>query len=211
MTHPPIFDGFKMEGRSPRTVKNDLIMKACRLLCFWCLALILVPCFTFGQIDIRPTAFTYNDQGTTISSNVPLNEINIHAWRNFHRIFRKVAGDENWFYSDQGYRVAFLRRGYHYEAYFDDRGGYRYSLHHYAGKDIPREPGDILKRKYPDYHLNVVTEITDGEKIVYLVRLVSTTTIKTISLCDGDIQLIGEEHIGSGTETASITSRQSYP
>lgn len=186
-------------------------MKACRLLCYWCFGLILVPCFTFGQTDVRPTAFTYNDQGNTISSNVPLNEINIHAWRSFHRIFRTVAGDENWFCSDQGYRVAFVQKGYHYEAYFDDRGGYRYSLHHYAGKEIPREPGDFLKRKYPDYQLNVVTEITDGEKIVYLVRLVSPTTIKTISLCDGDIQLIGEERIGSGTETASLSSQQSYP
>lgn len=189
-------------------------MKACRRLRYWCLGLILVPCLSFGQMDIRPTAFTSNDQGNTIISNVPLNEINTHAWRNFHRFFRSFSGDENWFYSDQGYRVAFLQNGYHYEAYFDDRGNYRYSLHHYAGKEIPREPGGLLKRKYPDYQLNVVTEITDGEKIVYLVRLVSPTTVKTISLCEGDIQLIGEEHIsngGNGAETASLISRQSYP
>jgi len=186
-------------------------MKAFRLLCYWCFGLILVPCLTSGQTDIHPTTYNYNDQGNNISSNVPLNEINGRAWRTFHHLFHTVTGDENWFYSDQGYRVSFIRNGYHYEAYFDDRGSYRYSLHHYAGKEIPREPGDLLKRKYPDYQLNVVTEITDGEKIVYLVRLVSPTNIMTISLCEGDLQVIGEERIASSIETVSLTSRQSYP
>lgn len=202
MTHPPIFDGCT-------TQKN--YMKACRLLCYWCFGLILVPCFTSGQTDIHPTAYTYDNQGNNISSNVPLNEINARAWRVFHHLFRTVTGDENWFYSDEGYRVSFIQKGYHYEAYFDERGTYRYSLHHYAGKEIPREPGDLLKRKYPEYQLNVVTEITDGDKIVYLVRMVSPTKIMTISLCEGDFQVIGEERIASGAETATLTSRQSYP
>jgi hypothetical protein len=186
-------------------------MKACRLLSYWCFGLILVPCFTSGQTNIRPTAYTYNEDGNNISSNVPLNEINSRAWRNFHHTFRTVTGDENWFYSDQGYRVSFVQGGHHYEAYFDERGGYRYSLHHYAGKEIPREPGDLLRWKYPEYQLNVVTEITDGEKIVYLVRLVNPTHILTVSLCEGDLQVIGEERISNGAETAGLTYRQFYP
>jgi hypothetical protein len=187
-------------------------MKACHWLCCCCLGLILVPCLTFGQNDIHPTVYTFNDQGNTISSNVPLNEINSHAWRAFHRLFPKLAGDEHWFYSaDQGYQVSFSLNAVNYQAFFDRHGAYRYSLHHYAGKEIPREPGDLIRRKYPDYQLNIVTEITNGEKIVYLVRLVNPTRIKTISLCDGDIQVIGEEPISDPSETAGITSRQSYP
>jgi hypothetical protein len=186
-------------------------MKACLLLCYWCFGLILVPRFTSGQTYIQPATYTYNDQGNNISSNVPLNEINSRAWRTFHHLFRTVTGDECWFYSDQGYQVSFIQNGYHYEAYFDQRGSYRYSLHHYAGKEIPREPGNLLKREYPEYQLNIVTEITDGEKIVYLVRLVNPTSIKDISLCEGDIRVLGEEHISNGSETASLTSQLSYP
>ena len=193
-------------------------MKACRLLRHWCFGLIFVPCVTFGQNDIHSAAYTYNDQGNTISTNVPLNEINSHAWRNFHRLFPTLTGGENWFYSEQGYQVSFTLNGSYYQAFFDRHGSYRYSLHHYAGKEIPREPGDLLRRKYPEYQLNIVTEITDGEKIVYLVRLVSPTNIKTVSLCDGEIQIVGEEHIsdpaqtgGVISSTAGLTSRRSYP
>jgi hypothetical protein len=180
--------------------------------------LIFVPCVTFGQTTIYPAAYTYNDQGNTISSNIPLNEINSHAWRNFHRLFPTGSGGESWFHSDQGYEVSFILNGSYYQAFFEQRGGYRYSLHHYAGKEIPRGPGDQIKRKYPDYQLNIVTEITDGEKTVYLVRLVSPTNIKTISLCDDEIQVIGEERIsdpaqagGIISNTTALTSQRSYP
>lgn len=176
-----------------------------------CLGLILAPFFALGQNDIHPAAYTYNDQGNTISSNIPLNEINSHAWRHFHHNFPTATGDESWYYSTQGYQVSFTLNGRPYQAYFDTHGYYRYSLHHYAGKEIPREPGELIRRKYPDYQLNVVTEITDGEKIVYLVRLVSPTRIKTISLCDGEIQVVAEEAIDDPGATAGITSPQSYP
>lgn len=185
-------------------------MKACRLLCYWCFGLILVPCFTYGQTDIHPTAYTYNEDGNTISSNVPLNEINSHAWRNFNRLFPRVTGGESWLYSPKGYQVSFMQNGLYYQAFFSEYGGYRYSLHHYAGKDIPREPGALLKRKFPDYQLNVVTEITDGERIVYLVRLVSPTKIVTATLCDGETEVIAEDSISDPAETASATSQRSY-
>ena len=193
-------------------------MNAFRLLRRWCFGLIFVPCVSFGQTDIHPAAYTYNDQGNTISSNVPLNEINSRAWRSFHRLFASLACAESWFYSDQGYQVSFTLKGKYYQAFFDQHGSYRYSLHHYAGKEIPREPGDLLRRKYSDYQLNVVTEITDGEKVVYLVRLVSPTNIKTVSLCDDEIQVIAEEHIsdpaqagGLISSTAGLISRRSDP
>ncbi len=175
-------------------------MNAYRLLRHWCFGLLLVPCVTFGQNDIHPTAYTYNDQGNTISANVPLKrDQQRHALAAFPpRLFPGLTGGENWFYSAQGYQVSFVLNGCYYQAFFDQHGSYRYSLLYTLWpprESIPREPGDLLRRKYPEYQLNIVTEITDGEKIVYLVRLASSTNIKTVSLCDGDIQVIAEEHI----------------
>lgn len=185
-------------------------MNACRRLRHWCFGLILFPGIAFGQNSCLPTAYTYSDPGNTISSNIPLNEINGRAFRNFHHIFRHVSDGERWFYSGQGYQVSFTIRGVYYQAFFDSHGGYRYSLHHYAGKEIPREAGDLIRRKYPDYQLDIVTEITDGDKIVYLIRLVGISSIKTVSLCDGDIELIGEDKISDPAATAGIISRPSY-
>lgn len=184
-------------------------MKAC-LLVPWYLGMLFAPFFTFGQNDYHPVAYTFNASGNIISSNVPLNEINTRAWRNFHRLF-PGAGGEYWFAYNEGYEVSYNLNAVHYQAWLDPRGNYRYSLHYYPGKDIPREPGDLIRRKYPNYQLNIVTEVTDGDKTIYLVRLVSPTSIKTLSVCDGEINVIEEQAIEYPDPVAALTSRQFYP
>jgi hypothetical protein len=171
-------------------------MKASHLLTCWCIGLILSPCLSFAQNDYHPAAYSYNDEGNTVTSNVPLNEINAHAWRNFHRLFPTAAGEEKWFSSQEGFKVSFTLHGQAYQAWFGTHGNYRYSLHYYTGKEIPRDPGDLIRRKYPDYQLNIVTEITDGEKTVYLVRLVNPIRIKTLSVCDGEMRIVEEQAVG---------------
>ena len=173
-------------------------MKACHLLTCCCMGLILSPCLGFSQNDFHPAVYTYNDEGNAVTSNVPLNEINAHAWRNFHRLFPAATGEEKWLSSVEGFKVSFNVNGAQYQAWFGNHGAYRYSLHYYPGTEIPREPGDLIRRKYPEYQLNIVTEITDGEKTVYLVRLVSPIRIKTLSVCDGDIRVVEDEAINNG-------------
>lgn len=184
-------------------------MKACFRVP-WYLGMLLIPFLTFGQSDHHPAAYTYNDGGNVISSNVPLNEINTRAWRNFHRQFPS-AGQVYWFSFNEGYQVAYKLHDVHYQAWFDPRGNYRYSLHYYAGKEIPKDPGDLIRRKFPDYRINVVTEVTDGEKIVYLVRLAGLADIKTLSVCEGDISIIEEQAIDYPSPVAALSSRQPYP
>ena len=185
-------------------------MNATRLI-YWCFGLILAPSLTSGQNDYHPAAYTYNDAGNTISSNVPLNEINAHAWRNFHHLFPAATGEEYWFSSEEGYQVSFALKGIHYQALFSKRGGYRYSLHYYTGKELPRGPGELLRKKFPDYRVNVVTEITDGEKIVYLVNIVGLSAIKTISVCDGEIKVLSEQPVDSPPATADLMPADHWP
>jgi hypothetical protein len=178
---------------SIRPLKNNFErMKACLLFKTWCVGLLLAPCFTTGQNDYRLTAYTYNDARGNINSNVPLNEINPHAWRHFHKLFPAADGGEYWFASEEGYQVSFMNNGHHYQAYFDQRGAYRYSLHYYEGKEIPRDPGEMISERYPDFRIDVVTEVTDGVKTIYLVKLVNSTTLRTLSVCDGKIEVIEE-------------------
>lgn len=184
-------------------------MKAC-LLVPWFLGMLLVPFLSPGQSDYHPVAYTFNDGGNVISSNVPLNEINTRAWRNFHRLF-PAAGQEYWFSFNEGYQVSYNLHSVHYQAWFDPRGNYRYSLHYYSGKEIPQDPGDLIRRKYPDYQINIVTEVTDGEKVIYLVRVASLSSIKTLSVCDGEIRVIEDQAIDYPATVAALNSRQPNP
>lgn len=184
-------------------------MKTCLLTRTWCFALLLAPCFSSGQSDYHPAAYTYTDAGSTVTCNVPLNEINPHAWRQFHRRFPAADGGAYWFASADGYQVSFLQNGYHYTAYFDQRGAYRYSLHYYLGSEMPRDPGELITRSYPDYQIDVVTEVTDGEKTIYLVKLVNPSSILTVSVCDGKMDVIERLTNGSAIATTPLISKRS--
>ncbi|HLZ86360.1 MAG TPA: hypothetical protein VKQ52_03920 [Puia sp.] len=192
-------------------------MKACYTFFFGCLLWFLAPAIATAQNDFHPAAYTYNEGGTVISSNVPLNEINTHAYRHFQRLFPTGATKEYWFVSADGYQVSFLLEGRHHQAFFDRHGGFRYSLQYYPGKEIPRNPGDLIKAKYPGYEIDVVTEITDGEKTFHLVKIVSPLSIKTLSVADGRIEVLEDLTNNRPTVAAapvsasSLISLRSYP
>jgi hypothetical protein len=72
-----------------------------------------------------------------------------------------------------------------------------FRLAYYEGKDIPRLAGDLVRLRYPDYRINVVTEIYDGERTSYLVRVVNAANIKTLAVYDGQIEVM-EEMVNGG-------------
>lgn len=173
-------------------------MKACLLRCLL-FGLALAPCLTNAQNEILPTVYTHNEPGGGITCNVPLNEINIHAFRHFHRLFSSGTTAEYWFKSEEGFQVSFLKDGQRNQAYFDSHGGFLYSLKYYSGSRIPTVAGDIVRRKYTDYQIDVVTEITDGDKTFYLVKIINPGSVKTLSVCEGKIELI-EELVNGGAK-----------
>jgi hypothetical protein len=199
-------------------------MIACHFLSCLLVAGSLLPCPTDGQNGYHPilfsaantsapgvntsapgTAFTItpltaagNDENT-ISANVPLNEINTRAFRRFHRLFPAGTADEYWFKSDQGYQVSFVMKDCRQQAWFDPRGVYLYSLKFYAGMKIPRSAGDLIRKKYADYRIDVVTEITDGEETFYLVKLINPSFVKTLCVSNGAIDVL-EDLVNAGAE-----------
>ncbi|HTI91075.1 MAG TPA: hypothetical protein VL727_10830 [Puia sp.] len=174
-------------------------MKACLLLRIWVLGLVLAPCFTNAQHQIAQAVYTYNDPENSISCNVPLNEINIHAYRRFHRLFPTGTTGEYWFKSAEGYQVSFVQDALRHQAYFDLRGSYLYSLKYYGGTKMPGGPAEVVRKKYPGFGIEVVTEITDGEKTFYLVKIVNPSSVKTLSVCEGKVELL-EELVNGGSE-----------
>jgi hypothetical protein len=180
-------------------MRKRLNMKACLLLRVWVLGLVFAPCFAHAQNQIaQATAYIYNDPGNSISCNVRLNEINIHAYRHFHRLFPSGTTDEYWFKSAEGYQVSFVQDALRHQAYFGLRGGFLYSLKYYAGAKMPGGPAEMVRRKYPDYGIDVVTEITDGEKTFYLVKIINPASVKTLSVCEGKVELL-EELVNGGS------------
>jgi hypothetical protein len=181
---------------------NDCLLKRSLFL-----GILLLPVLTRGQDGVtkgqeitrgQGEYAVYNPDGA-ITSNVPLNEINIHAFRHFRRRWPNVSG-ESWIKSEDGYIVNFTANALHHQAHFDKRGAFLYSLKSYTDKDVSRDLEGLIKNKYREYAINVVTEITDGEKTFYLVRIENSSSVKTLSVCDGKIEVL-EELVNGGVSS----------
>jgi hypothetical protein len=139
----------------------------------------------------------YSDPGNNFSSNVPINELSARAYRRFHKRFGAVETGETWCKSQDGYKVSFMLDAHHEFAYFGTGGDFLYSLRYYDGKEIPRETGEFVRRRYPSYKIDLVTEVNDGQKTFYMVQIMNPNYIKVLSVSDGRIDIIKELNNGS--------------
>jgi hypothetical protein len=149
----------------------------------------------------------YSDPGNNFSSNVPINELSPAAYRRFHRRFREVPTGEYWFKYTEGYQVSFTLDQHRAFAYFDHSGMFLYSLKYFDGKDLPRDMEWAVKRRFPDYKIDVVTEVYDGQKTFYMLQILNPDKIKVLTFVDGRIDVVNELHNGSANIGPAETAR----
>lgn len=160
--------------------------------------LILLPVLAIAQNQYaHTTSYDPAGEGAGITSNVPLNEINIHAFRHFHRRFPAVSG-ESWVKSADGYIVSFMEDAFRHQAHFDSKGAFLYTVTYYTGKNLSRDCMGSVNKKFPDYAIGVVTEISNGEKTFYFVRIANKSFAKTLSIIDGKIEVVEDLINGGG-------------
>jgi hypothetical protein len=172
-------------------------MRTCHIFRALLIGGLLFPLFGSPVSGQNVYTFVSSHEGDgSVSSNVPLNEINIHAFRHFRKRFPAVM-DESWLKTAEGYIVSFQEQGHPCQAHFDRMGTFMYSVKYYSGKDATGDPALLVRIHYPGYRIDVVTEITDGEKTCYLVKIENSSSVKTLSIKDGKAE-VTEELINAG-------------
>jgi len=155
-------------------------MIACHIFRRLLLGAALLPLLSMAQPNfVRPAGYT---------ADIPLNEINIHAYRHFHKRWPMVA-TEVWNKTGEGYMVSFMEQGIRNRAFFDFRGSFLCAMKYYSGVNVPKELTSAVKKKYPDYLIRVVTEITDGNKTCYFLKIENSRSVKTLSFNDGKLEV----------------------
>ena len=162
---------------------------------------LFLPFFVHAESGLsRPAAFSIGGEGGPVVSNVPLNEISVRAYRFFHKEWAAV-NDEVWYRTDKEFIVVFSANAHRKKAFFNLRGIFLYSLEYYAGKDISPALEELVKNKYPDYHIKVVTELSTIDKTSYFISIENNDFVKTLSVIDGKMEVF-EELINGDSETS---------
>ncbi len=174
-------------------------MIACHFFRRLAIGVIFLPYLSIAQSNyVWSAGYPMDGAGKGVVATIPLNEVNIHAYKHFYKHWPSVEG-EIWSRVADGFAVTFMERSVRNRVFFNTRGRLLCALKYYPGEDISPELADMVYKKYPGYTIKVVTEMTDRNKTFYLVNIRNRAYIKNLFINDGKIELRDEMINGDPT------------
>jgi hypothetical protein len=137
----------------------------------------------------RESGFNVSDQ--QVQSNVRLNEINTLAFRHFRKN-NPLVEHEYWEKTQQGFTVRFKDADKVSLAYYDNQGAFLYSVKYFEESELNNELQKRLRREYPGFQFDILTEINNDIKTIYLVTLKNKYSMKSLLIEQGEIRVIDD-------------------
>lgn len=135
--------------------------------------------------------YTANETGYSRPLNVRLNEIPAQAYRHFHKNFSKVES-VSWARTNRGYQVRYQVDGIPGQALYDPYGNFQYSVRYFEIGQCDAAIIDQLKRAFPGYSADIISEVNNETRLVYLVTLKNEFSMKSVMIRDGQVQVIDD-------------------
>ena len=158
--------------------------------------------FSFATIVFATNAFSQNYFSgnryypSTHNKYLLLNEVNRHAARHFRDNF-STEGNEHWV-RDQNYLIASFSSGeLSQKVYYTQKGAFKCVEKIYGEQNLGRDLRSTIHKKFGDYHIKAVIEVSDLEKSVYFIKIVSPGYIKTLKYQEGRLE-VTENFINGG-------------
>ena len=126
-----------------------------------------------------------------IQSNVRLNEINTQAFRHFRKN-NPLIEHEYWEKTQNGLTVRYKDSDKMSLAYYDNQGAFLYSVKYFEESDLNNDLQKRLKREYPGFQFDILTEINNEIKTIYLVTLKNKFSMKSLLIEEGEIRVIDD-------------------
>ena len=142
-------------------------------------------------VTIDPTLSAVNTNAVKASDRIKPDPgtVNIKAVRNFKRSFPEVT-NENWYVINGFHYVTFYKGGMKNKIVYTKNGQLDYSLKFYEEKSLPSSVRSAIKSIYYDFTINNVFELGIRNKTIYIVQMFDSKTLKTLRVCDGEIEEI---------------------
>ena len=126
-----------------------------------------------------------------IQSNVRLNEINTQAFRHFRKN-NPLIEHEYWEKTQNGLTVRYKDSDKLGLAYYDNQGAFLYTVKYFEESDLNIDLQKRLKREYPGFQFDILTEINNEIKTIYLVTLKNKYSMKSLLIDQGEIRVIDD-------------------
>jgi len=118
-----------------------------------------------------------------------LNEVNVNAIRHFAKTFGEST-DENWTTTEDGYRADYVNNAIIYHIEYNKAGNWISTLRVYQPESLPTQIADLVHAEFPSFTILTTNEVSTGDKLAYFIQIQDSTTLKTISIVDGELKTL---------------------
>jgi hypothetical protein len=129
------------------------------------------------------------DSKNEITEITYVTEVNQKAMNDFKRTFRDV-NNEKWYSIKNGFLAEFSLHAAKNRVVYDKKGNWIFTVSYYDEKNLPAEIRAIVKPVYYDYTISRVEEVHTDNKIIYIVHVQNDSSLKTLRICEGEMDLI---------------------
>lgn len=137
-----------------------------------------------------PGTITHIDD-SSFSKPGYLNNVSIHAVRDFMKRFKTTASPRWLRMQDGSCLVKFSEPGINYRVAYNRHGSWVYTVRTYQEKQMPRTVRHLVKSNYYDFSIRGIDEIEqyniDGP--VYIIYQEDDTCYMTLRVCDGEMDI----------------------
>ena len=130
-------------------------------------------------------------EATVETRNLMLNNINLHAIRDFMNRFKEVS-NEKWYGVEGGFVAKFKAGNIAAMVTYRKNGEWLYTINSFDQELMPEEVRLLVKQTYHNYDILHVKEIEvpKQDSPIFLVYIQNTTTIKILRVQDGQMEVL---------------------
>jgi hypothetical protein len=154
----------------------------------------LVPALLSAQATGTNQSLAYSslsEQAYTRPANTRLNDIPSHAYRHFAKNYPQ-AEQTIWSKQSGGYQVRFNASGTLCQANYDRFGNFLHGIRYLEAGQIDGQLLRRLKREFPGFDPDIVSEVNNESRTVYVITLKNAFSMKSVVLREGVFQVIDD-------------------
>jgi hypothetical protein len=144
----------------------------------------------FNSPDVQKTLLL----STESSPKVDAANVNVKAVKDFNKSFKNVTG-EQWYEVSDGFIANFQQDGIETKVAYDQKGRWHCTVRTLTETQLPSDIRDLVKSRYYDFKILVVYEIKH-DNTVYILKMEDNSTLKTLRVADGEIEIIADNSKG---------------
>ncbi|HXL55572.1 MAG TPA: hypothetical protein VN958_04895 [Chitinophagaceae bacterium] len=121
-------------------------------------------------------------------------DVNEKAVKDFTKSFKNISG-EQWYKVSDGFIASFKENGIETKVAYDQKGRWHCTVRTSNESQLPSDVRDLVKSRYYDFKILVVYEIKH-DNTVYILKMEDASTLKTLRVADGEIEIIADNTRG---------------